>query len=528
VRGLAAVVPFALAALALLPAVGEAATTCVGLSAPGCEATAPTIQAALDSAKGTPSGDRIVIGPGVFLGPFSYPEGNGGRIEVVGQGPPTVLTAPPGTVATTVLAVASDAQGDGSSVSNLTVRIPANTNEKADTGISADVVSNVRVASDANEPPGAEPVGVHLVTAGGALRNSVIELVGGGFFGIGVLTDGGSTSTVTTVADSRITAPFGVEASVQATSVVRSRVLTGRVGVFACNSPVTVEDSLVRVFGTGTGLLAEGENECSPAQASLVARQATIVGTGTADGQVGVEVAGKVAGQQPAIDVSLSVLRDLQTAFRARGSSGASATIGVGASNFEAGRHIETPNGGEANFLQRQPNVDADPLFAGELLSEFTLRPGSPAIDSSFSPPLAPGESTTDLAGNPRVADGNGDGIAARDMGAYEAPPPPDTTPPETTIAHSKRRLKSRQRGILVTIRFSSSESNSTFQCKLDAGKFAPCSSPFQKRLSFGHHRFEVRAIDAAGNVDPTPAKTSFAVLRLHRPKHRHKPHRAF
>ena len=49
--------------------------------------------------------------------------------------------------------LAPDAAGDGSAVSNLTVRIPANANATADTGILADVVNNVRVASDANEAP---------------------------------------------------------------------------------------------------------------------------------------------------------------------------------------------------------------------------------------------------------------------------------------------------------------------------------------------------------------------------------------
>ena len=176
--------------------------------------------------------------------------------------------------------------------------------------------------------------------------------------------------------------------------------------------------------------------------------------------------------------------------------------------------------------MPTQPNLDADPLFAGELLAEFSLRAGSPAIDSSYSPALAPGESATDLAGNPRIQDGNGDGVAARDMGAFEAATAVDTTPPETSIAPAKHRLKSRQRGTLFTASFSSSDAGAAFECRLDAGRFTACTSPFQKRLSFGHHRFEVRAVDAAGNADPTPARASIFVQHLHR-KHGHGRHRA-
>ena len=282
--------------------------------------------------------------------------------------------------------------------------------------------------------------------------------------------------------------------------------------------------------GTGVGLLARGDNQCSAAQASVIARQLTILGTGLAAGQTGAEAAAGLAGQNPSIDVSLSVLRNLATAFRSEGFAGSSATILVGASDFEAARHVEVPGGGGASLAQIHANIDADPLFVNELLAEFALGPGSPAIDSAFSPPLEAGESTTDLSGNPRVLDGDGDGTAARDMGAWEAPAMPDTSPPDTVIrAGAKRRhkLAAGARRFLFKVGFYSTEAGSTFQCRLDSGHFAPCSSPYRKRLALGMHRFEVRATDAAGNTDPTPAL--FRVLGVPRKKRQgHKRHRAF
>lgn len=58
-----------------------------------------------------------------------------------------------------------------------------------------------------------------------------------------------------------------------------------------------------------------------------------------------------------------------------------------------------------------------------------------------------------------------------------------------------------------ATFAFSATEPGSTFDCRLDGGEYAPCTSPQgYASLALGSHVFEVRAIDAAGNVDPTPA----------------------
>lgn len=63
------------------------------------------------------------------------------------------------------------------------------------------------------------------------------------------------------------------------------------------------------------------------------------------------------------------------------------------------------------------------------------------------------------------------------------------------------------------TFTFSSSDSAATFECRVDAATFTPCRSPFTTApLPQGAHTFEVRAVDAGGNVSTTPAKASFVV----------------
>ena len=78
-----------------------------------------------------------------------------------------------------------------------------------------------------------------------------------------------------------------------------------------------------------------------------------------------------------------------------------------------------------------------------------------------------------------------------------------DGTAPETTLASAPAV---RTTTVSATFTFSASEP-SGFECKLDAGAFAPCSSPkTHTGLTRAAHSFEVRAVDGTGNVDPTPA----------------------
>ena len=99
--------------------------------------------------------------------------------------------------------------------------------------------------------------------------------------------------------------------------------------------------------------------------------------------------------------------------------------------------------------------------------------------------------------------------------GNFNPPPvPPDTSPPNTLIVKAPaRRIRTRR----ARFTFRSTEAG-TFRCKVDRKAFASCRSPLILRgLKLGRHTLKVRAVDAAGNADPTPATRTFKVLRRRR-----------
>jgi YVTN family beta-propeller protein len=85
-----------------------------------------------------------------------------------------------------------------------------------------------------------------------------------------------------------------------------------------------------------------------------------------------------------------------------------------------------------------------------------------------------------------------------------------DTLAPDTTITASPLAQSS---STAAAFQFTSSETGSTFECRLDGAAFGACTSPREySGLGQGAHTFEARAIDAAGNADATSASHTWTV----------------
>src|SRR5829696_904869 len=157
----------------------------------------------------------------------------------------------------------------------------------------------------------------------------------------------------------------------------------------------------------------------------------------------------------------------------------------------------------------------ADATFtfsASETGATFECRLDGTAYSACTSPEsytnLSDGSHTFDV----RAMDGAGnvDATPASSNFTVEVPSPQDTTPPDTTIDSGPSGTID---STSASFTFSSTESGATFECSLDGGVFASCSSPNSYvNLSDGPHTLQVRATDAAGNTDATPAERTWTV----------------
>jgi predicted extracellular nuclease len=88
-----------------------------------------------------------------------------------------------------------------------------------------------------------------------------------------------------------------------------------------------------------------------------------------------------------------------------------------------------------------------------------------------------------------------------------------DTTAPDTTITSNPSNPSNSSS---ASFSFSGTDTGTgvaSFECKLDGGSFGACTSPQPySSLADGSHTFQVRAIDGAGNVDPTPASFTWTI----------------
>ena len=88
--------------------------------------------------------------------------------------------------------------------------------------------------------------------------------------------------------------------------------------------------------------------------------------------------------------------------------------------------------------------------------------------------------------------------------------PAPNSSPPDTAIDSGPTGTTDQSSATFV---FHGSDTNDTFQCSLDGAPWATCTSPQQySSLADGTHTFQVRAVNSAGEVDPTPAEASWTV----------------
>jgi hypothetical protein len=165
-------------------------------------------------------------------------------------------------------------------------------------------------------------------------------------------------------------------------------------------------------------------------------------------------------------------------------------------------------------------------ILLGAAAATFAAAPGSPVTVGAEPLGIVAGDfdgnATTDLA----TANGAADSVSVLLGNTATSPPPPPPPPgggddkaPQTSVDKGPRVKTPKHK---AKIRYSANEV-ATFECMLtgagvdaDLGSFAPCGQAKikYKHLKPGRKTFFVRATDAAGNTDATPAKISWKILR--------------
>ena len=75
--------------------------------------------------------------------------------------------------------------------------------------------------------------------------------------------------------------------------------------------------------------------------------------------------------------------------------------------------------------------------------------------------------------------------------------------------------MRIRGRSIKLVFRFRSDQSGVTFLCKVDKSAFRGCGAKITRSFKPGKHVVRVKARNAAGLVDPTPAVFRFRIERI-------------
>jgi hypothetical protein len=154
------------------------------------------------------------------------------------------------------------------------------------------------------------------------------------------------------------------------------------------------------------------------------------------------------------------------------------------------------------------PTGDATPTF------EFSSEPGATfecQVDAGVFASCSSPFTTSTLADGPHTF-----AVRASDVATnVDASPATraftvDTVAPETTITRKPAKRVFTKK---VKFKFTSNEAGVTFQCKRDAKAWKACTSPYRFKVKLGKHVFLVRGVDAAGNVDATPARYRFKRL---------------
>jgi hypothetical protein len=524
----AALVPVA-AALTLLPAAASATVYCTDNTTgtlsdnfsidSSCKVATMTIPLALESAQKSAEPDSVLIGPGNYtlpagVGPsyyeLYYNSFNDNTIQIRGAGvDATRLTMGSTTGVQKGIRITAPT---GSSISDLRVTIPSNSDANSDIGIEMEGGVDVHHLL-VDGPTASNAVGVHL--GGGRLDRVRVDLPIAG-------PSAGNTAVASfyqsaTIADSFLHAGTGVQSSGVTMTIERTTLAT-KWGTKTDSGSLVFRDSVVDLgnheFAVGVKV-GNDNNGTNPIGATLDGL--TVVGGGPES--AGIIVQADSGTETAKARISNTIVEGPSKPLQVLADNGRPAEVVASYSNYgtpEVNNNLDgTGATGTASYTPVSITSLA-PGFVNPAAGDFHLASGSPLIDAGSPEP--PPADRLDIDGGARAASSQcPNAPGRRDIGADEFEPScaaAVATPslPDTTIRGRKRIATAKKRAKVV-FRLSSSEPGASFRCSVDGKPFKSCGSVFAVSLKRGRHTIRAKAVGVAG-ADPTPAIAKVRVVK--------------